>query len=353
MKAGVAREFSLLIDSAGVPSGIFCGEVQGLQEGCGQSLQDRPGHRQPVTGPDQAPGVDELLDRALRALAEGNRATANHLAEQVLAVDRYNVDAEDLLAAPADPGEIRRITILFADLVDSTALSTRIEPETYRTVVGRYRDEVRRIVERYGGHIGTTKGDGLLAFFGHPEAHEDDVRRAVQAGLDITHEVAALSARVRRRFGFDIDVRVGVHRGIAYLDTKQDDVYGFAANLAARVCSLAEPGTVAVSQAVEGLIRSRYRTQSAIAQGRQGSRPAGPLFPRRGRAGSDSEPRRARWSGATDEIAYLRRAWAAGESRRIDHSRGGIRRRGRHRQEPAGVVGRRNGRASPTASFFS
>ncbi|HTZ15587.1 MAG TPA: hypothetical protein VMC78_18575, partial [Mycobacterium sp.] len=88
-----------------------------------------------MSRPDPAPGVDELLDRALRALAAGQRATANRLAEQVLAVDRHNVDAEDLLAAPADPGEIRRITILFADLVDSTALSTRIELETYRTVV--------------------------------------------------------------------------------------------------------------------------------------------------------------------------------------------------------------------------
>jgi class 3 adenylate cyclase len=261
-----------------------------------------------VTEPDQAPGVDELLDRALRALADGNRATANHLAEQVLAVDRHNVDAEDLLAAPADTGEIRRITILFADLVDSTALSTKTEPETYRTVVGRYRDEVRRVVERYGGHIGTTKGDGLLAFFGHPEAHEDDVRRAVQAGLDITHEVAALSERVRRRFGFGIDVRVGVHRGIAYLDTRQDDVYGFAANLAARVCGLAEPGTVAVSQAVEGLIRGRFELKAQLPKAVKGvdqpiryflvvierdlTRIAeGPLV------------------GRDEEFAYLQRAW--------------------------------------------
>lgn len=258
---------------------------------------------------DQPPGVDELLDRALRALAEGHRATANRLAEQVLAVDRHNADAEDLLAAPADPGEIRRITILFADLVDSTALSTRIEPETYRTVVGRYREEVLRVVERYGGHIGTTKGDGLLAFFGHPEAHEDDVRRAVQAGLDITREVAILSAQVRRRFGFDIDVRVGIHRGIAYLDTTEDDVYGFAANLAARMCSLAEPGTVAVSQAIEQLIRTRFELKAQLPKAVKGvdqpvryflvmaereltETPAGPLI------------------GRQREIGYLQQAWA-------------------------------------------
>ena len=64
------------------------------------------------------------------------------MAQQVLAVDVVNAEAEDLLAAPADPGEIRRLTILFADLVDSTVLSTRVEPETYRMLVGRYRDQV-------------------------------------------------------------------------------------------------------------------------------------------------------------------------------------------------------------------
>jgi class 3 adenylate cyclase len=214
--------------------------------------------------PDRPTGVDELLDQALRAAAAGDRATANLLAGQVLAVDRNNTDAEDLLAAPADYGEIRRLTILFADLVDSTALSTRVEPETYRTVVGRYRDDVLRVVGQYEGHIGSTKGDGLLAFFGHPQAHEDDVQRAVQAALDITREVADLSARVRRRFGFDINVRVGIHRGIVYLDTAQDDVYGFAANLAARMCGLAAPGTVAISDAVEPLVRGVFELRAQL-----------------------------------------------------------------------------------------
>ncbi|MGE2689566.1 ATP-binding protein [Mycolicibacterium pulveris] len=202
--------------------------------------------------------IDDLLDRAVRAINSGDRATADALAGQVLAVDSANVDAEELLAAPADHGEMRRLTILFADLVDSTALSTRTELETYRTVVGGYRDEVLRIVNRYEGHIGNTKGDGLLAVFGHPHPHEDDVRRAVQAGLDLTKAIAALSERVRRRFGFGIDVRVGIHRGLVYLDTAQDDVYGLAANLAARMCSIAEPGTVAVSAAVERLVRDTF-----------------------------------------------------------------------------------------------
>jgi class 3 adenylate cyclase/tetratricopeptide (TPR) repeat protein len=211
--------------------------------------------------------IDELLDRAVRAINEGDRATATALAGQVLAVDRGNPEAEDLLAAPTRYGEIRRLTIMFADLVDSTALSTRLEPETYHTLVGRYRDEVRRIVDRYEGHISSIKGDGLLAVFGHPTAHENDVRRAVAAGLDITRAVAQLSERAERQFGVAINVRVGIHRGLVYLDTDQDDVYGFAANLSARLCGVAGPGTVAVSDAVAPLVRDSFelRTGAPVA----------------------------------------------------------------------------------------
>jgi class 3 adenylate cyclase/tetratricopeptide (TPR) repeat protein len=204
--------------------------------------------------------IDELLDHAIGAIKRGDRATADALAGQVLAVDRNNSDAEELLANPGG-GEIRRLTMLFADLVDSTALSTQIEPEIYHWVVGRYRDLVTKVVNRFEGHIGNTRGDGVLAVFGHPTAHENDAHRAVQTGLDIINEVAVLSSQVRRRFGFDIHVRIGVHRGVVYLDIAQDDVYGLGANLAARVCSIAEPGTVAVSEAIERVVHDRFELE--------------------------------------------------------------------------------------------
>jgi len=175
---------------------------------------------------DSGASIDDLLERAVQAINAGDRATATTLAGQVLSVDRGNPEAEDLLTAPDHYGEIRRLTILMADLVDSTALSTRLEPERYHALVGRYRDEVREIVDRYEGHICSIKGDGLLAVFGHPKAHENNARRAVAAGLDITRAVAQLSKRAQGRFGVTIDVRVGIHRGLVYLDTDQDDVYG-------------------------------------------------------------------------------------------------------------------------------
>ena len=129
-------------------------------------------------------------------------------------------------------------------------------------------------MNRYEGHVGSTKGDGLLAVFGHPTAHEDDVRRAVLAGLEITREVARLSEQAKRRFGIEINVRVGVHRGLVYLDTAQDDVYGLAANLAARVSGLAPPGAVVVSDAVEPLVRDAFELEAAPAGCGQGCRGA-------------------------------------------------------------------------------
>ena len=221
-----------------------------------------PDTRDGGADPEHAASIDELLDRAVAAINRGDRMAASGLAGQVLAVDRGNAEAEDLLASPADAGELRRLTILFADLVDSTGLSTRVEPETYRMLVGRYRDLVLGVVDRFEGHVGSIKGDGLLVVFGHPKAHEDDVRRAVLAGLEITREVARLGEQAKRRFGVDIAVRVGVHRGLVYLDTAQDDVYGLAANLVERVSGLAPPGTVVVSEAVAPLIGDVFELQA-------------------------------------------------------------------------------------------
>lgn len=185
-----------------------CGRERDTAHGAGQGCHDSGvtnGRVRSTKDGDGRPAgeasIDELLDRAVAAVNRGDRAAATALAGRVLAADSSNAEAEDLLAAPSDPGEIRRLTIFLADLVDSTALSTRVEPETYRLVVGRYREQVLRAVNRYEGHMGSTKGDGVLAVFGYPIAHEDDVRRAVHAGLEITREVARLSEQARRRLG--------------------------------------------------------------------------------------------------------------------------------------------------------
>ena len=260
--------------------------------------------------PERGESIDELLDRAVAAINRGDRVTATAIAGHVLAVDENNADAEDLLASPGDEGEIRRLTIMFADLVDSTVLSTRVEPETYRLLVGRYRDLVLGIVNRYEGHVGSTQGDGLLAVFGHPKAHENDVRRAVLAGLEITRAVERLSEQAKRRFGIEITVRVGVHRGLVYLDTAQDDVYGLAANLAARVSGLAPPGTVVVSDAVAPLIRDAFELQGRPASAVKG---VDGLIAHHQVIGERAEPARITRGplvGRDREVARLAKSWA-------------------------------------------
>jgi class 3 adenylate cyclase/tetratricopeptide (TPR) repeat protein len=266
-----------------------------------------------VTDPRHPASIDELLDRAVEALNQGDRATADALAVQILAVDSGNIDAEELLSAAEDSGEIRRLTILFADLVNSTALSTQIEPEVYHLVVGSYKKLVRNAVDRYEGHIGSTKGDGLLAVFGHPLAHENDGQRAVLAGLDITREVSVLSGKVRQRFGFDIDVRVGVHRGVVYLDIDQDDVYGLGANLAARMCSLAAPGSVAVSATIAHIVRENFELDSLPAKPVKGVE--GDIDHYRVIAERDSgEISRGPLIAREAEMQYLEKVWAEAES---------------------------------------
>jgi class 3 adenylate cyclase/tetratricopeptide (TPR) repeat protein len=278
---------------------------------------ERDGHGDNRRRRDHDASIDELLDRAVAAINHGDRASATALAGQVLAADSTNAEAEDLLAAPSDPGEIRRLTIFFADLVDSTALSMQVEPETYRLLVGRYRELVRNAVDRYEGHIGSTKGDGLLAVFGHPIAHEDDVRRAVHAGLEITREVARLSEQARRRFGIDINVRVGVHRGLVYLDTAQDDVYGLAANLAARVSGLAPPGSVVVSDTVEMLIRNDFELEprrAALVKGVEE-----PITHYRVVAERARPPKSGQCPlvGRDRELAQLEKSWAQAKARTL------------------------------------
>ena len=239
---------------------------------------------------------------------------AHKLAKKVLAVDRGNPEAEDLLAAPAGRNELRRLTIMFADVVDSTALSTRIEPEIYRTVIGRYRDQVREIVDRYEGHIFSTKGDGLLAVFGHPIAHENDVHRAVQAGLDITRDVAKLSDRVQKRFGFEISVRVGVHRGTVYLDTEQDDVYGLGANLASRVSGLAPPGTMVISSAIEALVRDHFDVVNRPAQPVKGIQGVIEHYQVLGERISPARVFLGPLVGRDEQLAYLQDCWIKAEA---------------------------------------
>jgi class 3 adenylate cyclase len=110
--------------------------------------------------------------------------------------------------SPSDAAERRQITVMFSDLVGSTAMSTRMDPEDLRKLISAYRKGVTETVQRYGGFVAQYLGDGVLVYFGYPQAHEDDAERAVRSALDLVAAVANLQTNTR------LQTRVGIATGL-------------------------------------------------------------------------------------------------------------------------------------------
>jgi class 3 adenylate cyclase len=171
----------------------------------------------------------------------------------------------DELSARA--GELRRLTIMFCDVVGSTELSGRQEPETYRELMRGYREACREVIEaRFEGHIVQLKGDGTLSVFGFPVAHENDAERGVRAGLALVRAVRDLSPSPGVAATESLDVRVAVHHGPVYLDFDEDDIYGLAANVGSRLHGLADPGTVIISEDVRRLVEGQFEIEACEPQ---------------------------------------------------------------------------------------
>src|SRR5712671_5212612 len=153
--------------------------------------------------------------------------------------------------APASPdAERRQLTVMFCDLVGSTALSTRFDPEDLRELIGEYHRAVSQTVGRFAGFVAKYMGDGVLVYFGYPRAHEDDAERAVRSGLAVIEAVGQLPARE------DLRVRLGIATGLAVVGdligegaAQERGVVGETPNLAARLQALAMPNTLIIAEA--------------------------------------------------------------------------------------------------------
>lgn len=255
--------------------------------------------------------LEALLDRAVDAVNSGQLDVARQLADEVRALDGDTGDVETLLGGGADAGVLRRPTMMFCDLVGSTELSSRHDPERYRRIIGRYKETCREIIERsYGGRIMTVKGDGILALFGFPVAREDDARRAVDAGLDLLEAMRRLSARAEHEVGEPLSARVAVHRGLVYIDPAENDVYGLAVNVAARLHELAEPGTLVTSQPVLRVLADRFEVRTQTPQKVKGVDEPLASWRILGERRGDPAQRHGRARvGRTAELDRLRRAW--------------------------------------------
>jgi class 3 adenylate cyclase len=169
------------------------------------------------------------------------------------------------LSLPPDTAERRQLTIMFCDLVNSVALSTRLDPEDLRDVIAAYHRTCARSVRRYNGFVARYMGDGILIYFGYPAAHEDDAERAVRAGLELVDAVAKLNNSMDPFTDLNLRVRVGIATGLVVVGdeiaenvSEKDAIAGEAVNLAARLQTLAEPNTVVASAATRQLAAERF-----------------------------------------------------------------------------------------------
>src|SRR6516162_2864527 len=154
-------------------------------------------------------------------------------------------------AAPQSASAERRpITVMFCDLVGSTALAAKLDAEDWRSLVSAYLDEASAAVTGLGGHVLKRLGDGLMALFGYPKAQENDAERAVRAALAIQRALAEINAKNRGKGAPDLLARIGIESGPVVVEAT-GEVFGDAPNVAARVQAAAEPGSVLVTMNVQ------------------------------------------------------------------------------------------------------
>jgi len=195
-----------------------------------------------VTRPDPA-----ALLRSLPALRQAERAAA------------------PAAPAAAPDAERRQLTVMFCDLVGSTALSTGMDPEDLRDVIASYQSRCSAAIRHYDGFVAKYMGDGILVYFGYPRAHEDEAERSVRAGLDIVEAMAELNAALRRPPEVELTVRIGIATGpvivgdqIGEGTASETAVVGETPNLAALLQALAQPNQIIVSAATRAMLGDHF-----------------------------------------------------------------------------------------------
>src|SRR5712691_5383233 len=153
--------------------------------------------------------------------------------------------------SPPEPqppeAERRQLTVMFIDIVESTSLSSQLDPEDLREVVRAYQRVCAEVITRFDGHIAQLLGDGLLVYFGYPQAHEDDAHRAVRTGLGILDALGDLNTRLQQEKSIQLALRIGIHTGLVVVgamgggDRQEQLALGETPNIAARIQGLAAP----------------------------------------------------------------------------------------------------------------
>jgi class 3 adenylate cyclase len=214
-----------------------------------------------------------------------------------------------------DTAERRQVTVMFSDLVGSTALSARMDPEDLREVIAAYHKRTAEIVRRFDGFVSQYLGDGVLVYFGYPQAHEDDAERAVRAGLELIAAVGGLNTRA------SLQTRVGIATGVVVVGdlvdaggSQERGIVGETPNLAARLQGIAEPNMVVIAESTRSLLGNLFELEDLGAREVKGI--AGPIRAWAALRASSVESRfealrsrRASLVGRDEEMELLLRRW--------------------------------------------
>jgi class 3 adenylate cyclase len=230
--------------------------------------------------------IDEtvLPDLTHETLKELGVTAVGHRLKLLGAIAALRADAETK-APPADApapstastvstedrAERRQVTVMFSDLVGSTALSARMDPEDLREVISAYQKCVAETVQRFGGFVAKYMGDGVLIYFGYPQAHEDDAERAVRAGLELVAAVSGLKTHA------PLQTRVGIATGLVVVGdligsgaSQEQAIVGETPNLAARLQGVAEPNSVVIAGSTRKLVGNLFEFEGLGAQDLKG-----------------------------------------------------------------------------------
>lgn len=208
---------------------------------------------------------DILQDLTESDLEKLGMTSMGHRKRLVREVRSQPAKSESPASVGSADAERRQLTVMFCDLVGSTALSETLDPEDLRELNKAYQEAATAQIERYAGFVARYMGDGILAYFGYPQAHENDAERSVRAGLAIQHAAKDLSAKFHDSLGTELAIRVGIATGLVVVGdligqgaSRESPVVGQTPNLAARLEALAEPGSVVVSPVTKSLIGEQF-----------------------------------------------------------------------------------------------
>jgi class 3 adenylate cyclase/tetratricopeptide (TPR) repeat protein/ABC-type transport system involved in cytochrome c biogenesis ATPase subunit len=224
-----------------------------------------------------------------------------------------------------DGAQRRHMTVMFCDMVGSTPLAELLDPEDFHELLGDYQAACARAIERFGGYLAKYVGDGVVAYFGYPRAHEDDAQRALHAGLGILDELTGLNSTIDDP-RISVHVRIGLHSGTVVAGEMgagempaQREIVGEMPHIAARLESIAPTDSVVISDATRNLVEGYFETESLGEKDLKGIsrpiavhrvlRPTGAVGRLAGRAGRPLTP----VVGRDRELASLMRAWERAE----------------------------------------